>query len=288
MNMKQNLVLATATAALLTGSAAIASSTQLALRLESTSIHNGATSQTIATTFGTNTASLPFSGTTSYDFYSPRLTGAINLHANDHSSGTVYMANTGTNSTDDFTVTGRMRFFDYDPSTGADTLLADTGNSPSHAIKHGKTGNWSLPTVNVLANTTVPAGHQLHINLGIALASGNAAGIGQFLIDGPSGSSTLALLPQDNSVTWNFAPPGVLASVAPMTSVSLSRQADGSARLSCSTAASQTYSVQATTSLASPAWVTIGTASADGSGAFSFMDLDAPNYPARFYRLAGP
>src|ERR1051326_3980822 len=273
MSTNKNLLITTVIALL--SASAFAGPTSLALRLESTSIHNGVTSQTIESTFGTNTSPLPFSGTTAYDFYSPRLAAAMSVAANDHASGTIYMANTGTNSTDDFTVTGRMRFFDYDPSTGSETLLADTSNSPSHAIKHAKTANWSLPTVNALANATVPAGHQLHINVGIALVSGNPAGIGQFLFNGPSGSSTTALLPQDNSVNWNFAPPGV--SVPPMTSVSLCRQADGCARLTCSTAASQTYSVQATTNLLSPVWVTVGTASADGTGAFSFMDVDAPN-----------
>lgn len=43
-----------------------------------------------------------------------------------------------------------------------------------------------------------------------------------------------------------------------------------------------TYQILASTDLAT--WVSIGSETADGSGAFGFTDFDAPNHPTRFYR----
>ncbi len=259
----------------------LAGPTTLALRFESTCIYNGSTSQTIETTFGTNLASLPFSGTTRYDFFSPALTTPTSLTIGDKASGTIYMANTSTNSADDFTVTGRMVFYDYDPATGADSQLVDTGDSVNQAVKHGnKPIGWPLPKPFLAANKIVPAGHLLHIAATISLVSGNAGNFGQFLYNGAQDSSTSALLPQNNVVAWNFAPPSIRLSLAAMS--------DGCKRLSCAAVPSQSYIVQAATNLAAPIWTSIGSATADGNGSFSFTDTDATNYPCRFYRLAAP
>jgi hypothetical protein len=47
--------------------------------------------------------------------------------------------------------------------------------------------------------------------------------------------------------------------------------------------------VQANDNLLNPnGWQTIGTATADGNGAFQFNDPDAPNHSQRFYRLQAP
>jgi len=50
----------------------------------------------------------------------------------------------------------------------------------------------------------------------------------------------------------------------------------------------RTYSVQYTQSLLSPTWQTLGTSSADASGAFQFTDTPTNGAPARFYRSTYP
>jgi len=48
------------------------------------------------------------------------------------------------------------------------------------------------------------------------------------------------------------------------------------------------YTIQFTTNLTSPAWQSLGTASADASGGFEFTDAPATGSPARFYRSTDP
>jgi len=62
--------------------------------------------------------------------------------------------------------------------------------------------------------------------------------------------------------------------------------ADGSFQFVCNGSPNQPCLIQATTNLTAPAWSTIGTNTADGSGIMSFIDTDAKKYPARFYRTA--
>jgi len=62
--------------------------------------------------------------------------------------------------------------------------------------------------------------------------------------------------------------------------------ADGSFQFVCNGSPNQPCLIQATTNLTAPAWSTIGTNTADGSGIMSFIDADAKNYPARFYRTS--
>src|SRR5258706_13763427 len=135
----------------------LAGPTSLPLRSESgTCIYHGGTTQTIETTFGTNQAALPFTGTTTYDFYSPPLAAPTSLTTADRGAGLIFMDNTSSTTANDFTVTGRMQYFDYDPATGADVLIVDTTESTSADVKHHKTVNWALPKVYLPANRTVP------------------------------------------------------------------------------------------------------------------------------------
>src|SRR5438874_12655168 len=100
-----------------------------------------------------------------------------------------------------------MLFYDDEPVTGLDIQLANTGNSNFGAVTHG--GNpigWALPKPFLPTNRTVPAGHHLHIAVTITLLFGNPGSFGQFLYNGASDSSTSALLPQNNVVSWSFAP----------------------------------------------------------------------------------
>ena len=53
-------------------------------------------------------------------------------------------------------------------------------------------------------------------------------------------------------------------------------------------ASNVTYTIQANTNLATTNWVNIGTAPADGSGAFFFNDTNVLSYPQRFFRILTP
>ncbi len=125
-----------------------AASTPLPLRSERNGvyIHNGVTSQTIETAFGTNLLGLAFTGTATYDFYSPPLSASLKLVPSDKGGGMIYMQNTGASATNDFTVSGQMRYFDYDPTTGTQNLLVDTTASPANNVNHGQTVNWAIPS----------------------------------------------------------------------------------------------------------------------------------------------
>jgi uncharacterized protein affecting Mg2+/Co2+ transport len=52
--------------------------------------------------------------------------------------------------------------------------------------------------------------------------------------------------------------------------------------------AGRVYQVEANAHLNTTNWVFIGAATADVAGKFNFIDAEAPNFPARFYRLAIP
>jgi hypothetical protein len=256
----------------------------LSLRSESgTCIHGGSTTQTIETSFGSNLVSLPFSGTATYDFYSPPLAAATSVSANDEGTGTIFMSNSGTASADDFIVTGRMAFYDYDLLTGSQTLIVDTGDSGVQTIKHGDKGiSWNLAKVPLAHDVTVPVGHLLHISLTVTLISGNPANHGAVLYNGVSGSTTIGILPNKNGSpsTWNFGPPVMLQSVC------VNKTSDGCVQLTCTVAPGQNYRIEATTNLAAPVWVSLTTTNAGPNGIFNFIDQDAPNFPARFYRTS--
>jgi hypothetical protein len=63
---------------------------------------------------------------------------------------------------------------------------------------------------------------------------------------------------------------------------------EGQMRLSGSTAPGQVLSIEATTDLGSGVWTTLSTNTADFSGVFEFIDVDATNFWSRFYRTSSP
>src|SRR5438034_11739819 len=67
----------------------------LPLRLETsgTCTGNGSTVQTVETTYGATVASLPFTGTASYDFFSPPITAAPSLDTSDKAAGKLWLTN---------------------------------------------------------------------------------------------------------------------------------------------------------------------------------------------------
>ena len=245
-------------------------------------IYNATTTQMLSTNFGTNLATLAFSATATYDFYSPPLSRAISLVQSDKGGGVIYMRNTSTDSSHDFSVTGQMEFFDYDPTTGIETLIVDTTASPPKNVNHGQTVNWAIPNALLPTDRVIPGGHMVHIAMMIGLASGDPGSFGQVLYNGPAGPSTSGLLPQNRSavLNWTFDAPPPTLSLAPLSG--------GPILLTCAGTAGGAYSIQATTNLSAPAWTTLVATNADANGLFTFVDRDATNYPARFYRAVTP
>ena len=253
-------------------------------------INGGFTGQTLATTFGTNLLSLPFAGTTSYDFYSLPVSADVPLFTNDKGGGVIYMRNNSSVVANDFSVSGRMEYFNYDPTTGTETLIVDTTASPPKDVNHGQTVNWAIPNALLAANTVIPVGHMIHIRMTLTLIAGNPANFGQVVYNGPNGPSTSGLLPQNRSkvLDWPFDlnSAGLIGSQPQI--ITCDPESDGRMTLTAVGVGGASYSIQATTDLAAPVWTTIGTRIAGGNGLFSFIDQDATNYPCRFYRLATP
>jgi hypothetical protein len=74
----------------------------------------------------------------------------------------------------------------------------------------------------------------------------------------------------------------------PLTITSIVLLPDGNPRITFVGIPGRTYVIEATANLAAPVWVAIGTNAAGTNGLFTFTDLDATNYPSRFYRTAMP
>jgi hypothetical protein len=49
-------------------------------------------------------------------------------------------------------------------------------------------------------------------------------------------------------------------------------------------ATGKTYQIEATSSLSSPVWTSLGSATADGNGRFTFFTTQNASSPARFFR----
>lgn len=228
-------------------SAAVAGPTFLPLRLEAgTCSYNGSTTQTIEyNQYGASLATLPFTGTTNYDFYSPPLTNAQALTTANKGGGTLWGTNGGAT---DFTVTARLKFYDYDPGTGNETLIVDTGSTGDLPVPARSNGPADVPTTSLSASHTVPIGHLLHIRVGITLVSGSPGPNSSFLFNAPSSQAgaSVALLPQESARAWGF---GVLAA-----SPSASIVAPSSV---CASSAGNTASVPNTTG-ATYAWTIVG------------------------------
>ena len=271
--------------------AAAPATTPLALRCETNGvfIHGGVTSRTLENSFGANPLGLAFTGTNTYDFYSPPLSAPITLTTSAKGGATIVMTNTAPTSANDFQAGAMMGFYDYDPVAGVDTLIVNAGNaiSPPQNVNHGQMAQWSLIQNPLPANYTIPVGHEVHVVVIVSLISGNPGSYGQVLYNGPSGATTIALLPQNLSLPGGWplgsvvtGPPQILSIVA---------NPDPSMQLNCSGGGGGTYLIQATTNLASPSsWITISTNVAGTNGLFQFTDTGVTNYPCRFYRASTP
>jgi hypothetical protein len=288
--MKYSTLLAAGFLGLISAQSAMAS-TPFALRYEpnAVSIHGGVTSQTVETTFGTNQMGLPFTGSNTYDFYSPPISLPITLSTSDKTAGLIVMSNSAPTEANDFTVFGWMNFYDYDPVSGTDTFVAKARQPAAAArkVNHGQTAKWILVQAPQHMDYTIPTGHLLHIVVSLVLDSGDPGSYGQLVFNGPLGSSSMALFPRNASlpVSWT---PASLVQITPTIS-SLVVMPDGSAQLNCTGVPSAYYLIQATSNLGDPSsWTTVSTNMTGNDGTIQWTDTDAPNHPFRYYRLATP
>jgi len=95
-----------------------------------------------------------------------------------------------------------------------------------------------------------------------------------FRISYTGGSGDDVVLIRSNS------PPTTISFITSLTNHQTQIQGTGLANLHCA--------IQANDDLTTTNWVNIGNATADGTGAFSFTDPNAPFIPQRFYRVLSP
>jgi autotransporter-associated beta strand protein len=106
--------------------------------------------------------------------------------------------------------------------------------------------------------------------------------------------SAYALPPLNTGLSWNISglSSGVLSVIAtnPPVIGSFQMAGDGSFQVNGSGSASQSYTLEATTNLATVPinWTPVTNTVADTSGVFQLFDAAATNYPERFYRISAP
>jgi len=344
-----------------------AGTTPLPLRYEpaGTCVYNATSSQeAVEAGFGTNAQSLPLNGSTNYDFYSPPIITAPALTTADRSCGKLWITNAGSLA---FNATVKFSFFDYDPHTGTEILLTESGVTAKTKIDHRTAKKLTTPNGRMIKNSTPTFGHLLHVRAAVVVyGTASNASIVFNARSGAKGDSA-GYLPQQRTAKWVFgasatapdatitAPDSVpansegnTASVKAITGASYiwtitgrlitggqgtaeitwSAEASGEVVLTaevskeCTSVASATisigavptpvdsrllsivcvagmpaqlsgsgqanvdYTVEASEDLVN--WQEIGSATADGTGAFLFNDPDWGTLPARFYRAVSP
>jgi hypothetical protein len=208
--MKKQFRAAAAAATILLASAekAFPAATSLPLRYESPGVctGRGITPLTIEGIYGSSIIGLPFSGSTNYDFYSRPITVAPALKTSDKGAGQLWMGNA--DYTADFKVTVRFVFYDYNPASGTEIQIVDSGASAGMAVAHRQAVQVNTPQGNISAPFTPVAGHLLHIRVAVTLTSGTATNA-YVVLNTQSGTlgDSIAMLPAGSSKTWAFASP---------------------------------------------------------------------------------
>lgn len=262
----------------------------VALRYETNGVqtYNGSSSQVIENAFGTDSLGLAFTGSNTFDFYSAPLTASINYPNSDKIGGVIYMTNSAPTPANDFSVSASMLFYDYDPVTGVDTLLAAATHPGSHPVHHSKLERWKIahgPAPHTPFK--IPAGHSLHIVVTLVLQSGDPGFFAQLIFNGRPGASTAASFPKNVSLPVDWPTPLIVE--VPSQIDSLTFTPDGGAVITGDGDPEATYLIQATSNLGdNSSWTTLGSVDADIDGSIEFTDTDAVNHPFRFYRLATP
>ena len=219
----------------------------LPLRLEAsgTCIGNGSTAQTIETTYGSTPALLAFSATTTYDFYSPPITVAPALAPTDKAAGKIWLTNGSPSG--DFDVTVRLLFFDYDPTSGLEMQIADSGVSGPARIKHLQASQAVTPNTSLPAASTPVIGHLLHIKLAVTLINGTPSNA-SILLNAPNGvdGDSFAMLPQNKTTkTWSFGPltASPSATITPSASSVLANSTGNTASVSATPGATYAWTI---------------------------------------------
>jgi hypothetical protein len=203
----KNLVFTVALSALLLASpsAVRGATTLLPLRYEpaGTCVYNAtSSSESVEAGFGTGAHNLPLTGSTTFNFYSPPIVTAPPLTATDLCSGKLWITNAGSAV---FNATVKFSFFDYDPHSGAEILLGESGVSAQTKIPHRAGKKLTTPKGVVITNMTPSMGHLLHVRVAVTVyGTANNASI---TFDAPSGGKgdSAGYLPQQRTAKWAFA-----------------------------------------------------------------------------------
>jgi HSP20 family molecular chaperone IbpA len=201
-------------------------STDLPLLSGSTGIFHGTSTQVLGTTYGTQATTTPFTQTTTYHFYSAPLAGSWNLSNGDKGAVQIWVQNSGATAANDITFTFSGSFYDYDPTTGAETLIAATSTSTNQTLAHQTSAQFNSGNSGAVGNYTLAAGHLLDVAVALNLVGGNASG-GALMFNGPAGQAgdSIAQLP----VNKTNNPPLGAYTAGPYVTLQASTAAGGSA-----------------------------------------------------------
>jgi len=152
--------------------------------------------------FGASVQSVAFAGSTSLNFYSPPIITAPSLTVSDRCSGRLWINNGGNQA---FSATIKFSFFDYDPHTGAETLLGESAVSGKTKVDKHIAKRLVTPRGTVITNTTPAVGHLLHIRVAVTVyGTANNASI---MFNSPWGTQgdSAGFLPAPRAAKWVFA-----------------------------------------------------------------------------------
>lgn len=289
--MKKSTLIITTFLGFLCAQRAGAAATNLPLRYETNGVatFNDTSSQVIENAFGTNQLGLAFTGTNTYDFYSAPLTTAINFPSIDKIAGVIYITNSAPTPANDFSVSGSMQYYDYDPDTGVDRLIMQTkpGGAAGQRVDHRKMTHWTVAQAPGHIAFQIPAGHSLHIAVTLVLISGDPGSFARLLYNGKRGASTTAVFPKPLLLPSKWQTPSIVSLPPSIDSITVAP--DRTVQLTGDGDPEETYLIQATTNLSDPtSWTTIGSSLSEIDGTLQFTDSDAANYSYRFYRLSTP
>lgn len=178
-------------------------------------------------------------------------------------------------------------------STPAIVTLTTEQQVPLSVAFYTATGNpvsvvgtptWAVDDTNVVDLVVASGGLSAMV---VSKAVGNCfvtvqANTGTKTISGTIGISVVAAEAETVVIT-----PGAVEPKPVVITVSVTIQPDGSALIDGQGAPNKTYRILAADAVTGP-YSDIGSATADGTGAFSFIDTDAPNHATRFYRAVWP
>jgi hypothetical protein len=166
------------------------------------------------------------------------------------------------------------------------------GASATFAITVTRTGAGKIDID--LSDSGLPAGATASFSPGRITFKGNSPTSASSILTVrttnsiPLGAYAFTVRAQDAGGSTAKTGPATLWVTVNRPVISMTRLADGNMGLIGAGTANAQYRIQATTSLAAPAWTTIATRTADVQGRFNFTDLSATNYSCRFYRTSTP